>query len=271
MEFIKKLNQAVDANSSLLCVGLDPDLEKVPKLVKSLNNPLFEFNKAIIDATANLVCCFKLNSAFYEAEGANGVEQLKLTCDYIRKNTTIPILLDFKRADIGNTNFAYAKFAFSYLQADAITLNPYLGGEALGPYFDYKDKGIIILIKTSNPGSAEFQNLKLNDKALYEIVAEKAAKEWNKNGNVMAMVGATYPKELARVRQIVGDMIILSPGIGAQGGDLKLAVQAGLNGDRGLIINASRSSIYPSSGDDFAVVAGAAAIKLRNEINLYRD
>lgn len=271
MEFLRKLNAAVAKNNSLLCVGLDPVLEKLPASLQSKPYPLFEFNKAIIKVCANLVCAFKPNSAFYEASGANGIEQLKKTCEYISANyADIPIILDFKRGDIGNTNTAYAQFAFDYLQADAATLHPYQGGVALRPFFDYKHKGLFILVKTSNPGSAEFQNLKFNHQALYEVVARKMASAWNKNGNVMAVVGATYPKELANVRQIVGDMVILVPGIGAQGGDLAAAMQAGLVGDKGLIINASRASIYLSSGPDFAEAARTAAIKLRDEINKFR-
>src|SRR5687768_15900377 len=154
MTFLEKLNKAVDKNNSLLCVGLDPDPEKFPPIIKSLENSLLGFCKEIVDATKDLVCCFKPNSAFYEAEGAQGIEQLKQLCEHIRQVAAdVPILLDYKRGDIGNTNNAYAKFAFEYLGVDAITLQPYQGGEALQPFFDYQDKGIFILVKTSNPGS----------------------------------------------------------------------------------------------------------------------
>ncbi|HEX5455959.1 MAG TPA: orotidine-5'-phosphate decarboxylase [Candidatus Saccharimonadales bacterium] len=247
MDFKSKLDEAVEKNSSLVCVGLDPDPDKLPEEFKAAEKPLFEFNKSIIDATHDSVCAYKPNSAFYEALGVDGIEQLKATCDYIRENyPDIPIILDYKRGDIGNTNAKYAQFAFEYLGADAVTLQPYQGGEALQPFLEYKDKGIIILAKTSNDGSAEFQNLQTEGKPLYEHVAEKAVKEWNMNGNIGLVAGATYPEELKRIREIAGeDTIILVPGIGAQGGDLEVMLKAGLNGShKGLIINSSRGIIY---------------------------
>jgi orotidine-5'-phosphate decarboxylase len=273
MEFIKKLNQAVDANNSLLCVGLDPDLEKVPKLVRSLNNPLFEFNKEIIGATADLVCCFKLNPAFYEAYGASGVEQLKQTAEYIQTNhSNIPILLDTKRADIGNSNYGYARYAFDYVKADAITLPPYMGGESLLPFFERKEKGLFILVRTSNPGAGEFQDLLVEGVTLYEKVAQNVVDKWNTNGNCMLMVGATYPQELADLRKIAGsEMPILIAGIGAQGGEVKSAIEAGIGANRrGLVVNASRSIIYAGNDEDFADAARIEALKLRNEINKYK-
>jgi orotidine-5'-phosphate decarboxylase len=247
MDFLSKLDAAVTKNNSLVCVGLDPDMDKLPEQFKNAEKPLFGFNKAIIDATHESVCAYKPNSAFYEALGVDGIQQLKDTCDYIKSNyPEIPILLDYKRGDIGNTNAKYAQFAFEYLGVDAITLQPYQGGKALQPYFEYKDKGIFILVKTSNEGSNEFQNLQLEGKPLYEHVTETAMKSWNQNGNVMVVAGATYPEELAKIREIAGDETpILVPGIGAQGGDLEAMLKAGLNSaGKGLIINSSRAIIY---------------------------
>lgn len=268
MGFLQKLDGAIDKNNSLLCVGLDPDAAKLPSSQKSY----FEFNKAIIDATAGLVCAFKPNSAFYEAQGAAGIEQLKQTCDYIREQyPDIPIILDFKNGDIGNTNNYYAAFAFAYLDVDAITIQPYQGKAALQPFLDHTDKGIIVLCKMSNQGSGEFQDLQVNGRKLYQQVAENVAKDWNVNGNCLLVVGATYPEELARVRKLVGEMTLLVPGIGAQGGDVEATLKAGLNPDgKGLIISSSRSILYASDGEDFAEAAAAAAGRQRDEINTYR-
>jgi orotidine-5'-phosphate decarboxylase len=273
MTFVEKLERCVAANNSLLCVGLDPDVDKLPQHLKSDPQPLFTFNKAIIDATAELVCIYKPNSAFYEAHGAEGIEQLKETCEYIQKNhPEIPILLDFKRGDIGNTNKAYAKFAFEYLGVDAVTIQPYLGSEANEAFFEYKDKGIIVLCRTSNPGAAEFQDLESTGKKLYVAVAENVKNKWNKNGNCHIMVGATYPKELAEVRGIIGDgMIILVPGIGAQGGDVEATVKAGVNKEgEGIMISSSREILYASTGEDFAEASRQKAQATRDSINKYR-
>ena len=266
MDFLDKLNAAITKNKSLVCVGLDPDLDKMPQQLKQSEKPLFEFNKSIIDATHDLVCAYKPNSAFYEALGADGIEQLQDTCIYIKTEyPDIPIILDFKRGDIGNTNAKYAQFAFEYLEADSITLHSYQGGQALLPYLEYKDKGIFILAKTSNEGSGEFQNLEVGGKPLYEYVTEKAVKDWNKNGNVGLVAGATYLEELKRIREIAGeDTPILVPGIGAQDGDLEAMLRAGLNAKgKGLIINSSRGIIY---SDD----PKQAAADLKAQINQYR-
>lgn len=268
MTFREKLSASWAKNNSLLCVGLDPDHERLPA-----GRSQFEFNKAIIDATHDLVCCYKPNSAFYEALGSEGVEQLKLTCHYLQENyPDTPVLLDYKRGDIGNTNRGYAEFAFHYLKADAITLQPYQGGQALQPFFDYEDKGIFILVKTSNEGSGEFQNLVLDGRPLYEHVTETAMKSWNKNGNIMVVAGATYPKELERIRELVGqETPILVPGMGAQGGDTEAIMKAGMNENHaGLIINSSREILYASSGEDFSEAARQKAEQTRNEINKYR-
>lgn len=273
MNFAEKLAHAIKKNNSLLCVGLDPDFDKLPESIKQSAEPLFEFNRAIIDATAESVCSFKPNSAFYEAGGEKGIAQLQKTCDYIRETyPDIVIILDFKRGDIGNTNAYYAEFAFNELKVDGITIHPYMGRDANEPYLDYKDKGIFVLCRTSNPGAGEFQDLEVGGKKLYEVVAKRVSAEWNQNGNCHLVVGATYPKELAEIRAIVGDEItFLAPGIGAQGGDVEQAVQAGKNSKgEGLVFNTSRAVLYASSGSDFAEAARKKANELNNEINKYR-
>lgn len=274
MGFLQKLDAAVTQNDSLLCVGLDPDFERLPEAVKGSPTPLLDFNKAVIDATAGLACAFKPNTAFYESRGAEGIDELKKTCDYIReKYPEIPIIIDLKRADIGNTNKHYAVFAFDYLGADAITVHPWLGREAVQPFLDYKDKGIIVLCRNSNEGAGEFQDLVADGEPLYMHVAGNVAKSWNSNGNCLLVVGATYPEEMARIRAAVGDdMVLLVPGLGAQGGDAEAAIKAGRNSKgRGLIINSARAILYASSGGDFAEAARAEAAKTRDNINKYRE
>ncbi len=264
MTFQDKLDKIVKKNKSLVCVGLDSDFNKIPLGGQYL------FNKTIIEATADLVCSYKLNTAFYESIGHEGIKALKDTCDYlINKYPEIPIIIDAKRADIGNTNQGYVQFVFTYLGVDAVTVHPYLGEKAIRPFLDQKDKGIIILCKTSNPGSDEFQNLYLSHgrgqdrKLLYQIVAENVVNKWNANKNCMLVVGATYPDELRQVRKIVGDMTLLVPGIGAQGGDLETTLRAGLNSKKqGLIINSSRGIIFAKNPRD-------EAMKLKNSINKF--
>lgn len=273
MDFKKKLTARWDKSNSLLCVGLDPDMAKLPTHLQSDPTPYFTFNKAIIDATADLVCTYKPNTAFYEARGAAGIEELKRTCDYLRDQyPDIPIILDFKRGDIGNTNSQYAVFAFDYLGADAITVQSWPGREALQPFLDWKDKGIIVWCKASNPGSGEFQDLEVKGRKLYLQTAENVKNDWDTNDNCLLVVGATHPAELAEVRQLVGDgMVILVPGLGAQGGDLEATLKAGLNeAGTGLIINSSRDILYVGDGEDFADVAQAQARLVRDEINKYR-
>jgi len=256
MNFIQKLEAVVEKNQSLLCIGLDSDVDKIPQKFTDQ----FEFNKAIIDATNDIVCSYKLNTAFYEAIGYKGMLALKKTCDYLRKkHPEIPVIIDAKRADIGNTNLGYVRLIFEYLNADAVTVNPYLGEEALAPFLAKKDKGIIVLCKTSNFGAYEFQDLVLSSQyqlasikggmKLYQYVAYQVAKKWNKNKNCLLVVGATYPKELKEIREIVGDDFwILVPGVGAQGGDLQETLKSGLNSKKqGLIINLSRAVIFSSN------------------------
>lgn len=272
MTFQQKLDALITKNNSLVCVGLDSDWEKLPETVKKEEYPQFVFNKAIVNATHELVCAYKPNSAFYEYLGSEGVRQLKLTCDYIRETyPEIPIILDAKRADIGNTNSGYVKYAFEYLQADAITLHPYLGVEAIQPFLDRVDKGSIILCRTSNPGARELQDLIVDGEPLYIKIAKKAAGEWNKNGNCYLVVGATFPEELSQVRRIVGDMTLLVPGVGAQGADVERTIKAGLSSKKaGLIVNSSRGIIFASKEADFAKKAREETQKLRDSINQYR-
>lgn len=260
-------------HQKFVCVGLDPDFSLLPKAVKkvdSIEDSIVLFNLAIVDATASLVCAFKPNTAFYEAYGAEGWNALKKTCDYIKSTYPhIPIILDAKRADIESTNLGYAKMAFEYLGVDAITLHPYLGQKALQPFLDYKEKGLIILVKTSNKGSDEFQHLTTNRKPLYKYVAEQVVKKWNKHKNCGLVVGATYPAELAEVRKIAGDIPILIPGIGAQGGNIKATVQVGKSKKGGMIINSSRGVIYASNKKDFAHAAKLEVERLHQQITKY--
>jgi orotidine-5'-phosphate decarboxylase len=266
MSFNNQLNEAIDKNNSLVCVGLDPVLEKLPEEFRAKEKPFFEFNKSIIDATHDLVCAFKPNSAFYEALGAEGIGQLKETCDYIKQNYPgVPIILDAKRGDIGSTNNGYVQFAFDYLGCDAITLHPYMGQDSLQPFLDRSDKGCIVLCQTSNEGAGEFQSLETSGEKLYQTVAKAVAKKWNKNGNCLLVVGATYPQELSEVRQIVGgELVLLVPGIGAQDGSVEATLKAGLNDKgRGLIINSSRAIIYAEN-------PRKETGNLQNQINQYR-
>jgi orotidine-5'-phosphate decarboxylase len=283
MNFYDKLASMSEKNKSLVCVGLDTSFAKIPEHLKSRQYPLFDFNREIIDATAHAVCAYKPNIAFYEAasDGLVGLLQLKKTFEYVLENyPEIPLILDAKNADIGNTNEGYVSFAFDYLKADAITLHPYLGHEALSPFLDRKDKGLFILCKTSNPGAGELQDLRVAnpqsadkaDKPLYQYVAEKVAKEWNMNKNCGLVVGATYPTELEIVRHIVGDGFpLLIPGVGAQGGDVEKTVKAGVDKQGfNAIINSSRGIIYAGSGDDFAQKAAQETEKLKDTLNKFR-
>jgi len=266
MEMLKQHWQA----RRFLCVGLDTDYEKLPPVAKSnsVTQAIFDYNQAIIEATASYVCAFKPNIAFYEGYGVAGLEALSKTNEYLRHNyPEIPIILDAKRADIGNTNSGYVKEAFQVLGAHAITVHPYLGQEALQPFLDCQDFGVIVLCHTSNPGAGEFQELKVNGEALYQIVARKVSSEWNQHGNCCLVVGATYPEQLLEVRRVAPTLPLLIPGIGAQGGDLEATVRNGLtaSGD-GIIINASRSILYASNGADFQAAAAAEAAHLDQAI-----
>ena len=265
MSVIAKFNRRADAANSLLCVGLDSALERLPDRFRSAEYPQFAFNQWIIEQTHEVVSAYKPNIAFYEARGAAGLHDLALTMVYLREqHPDILTICDAKRADIGSTNLGYVAGILDHLGFDALTLNPYLGREALEPFLSRVDKGCIVLCRTSNPGAGEFQDLDVNGKPLWQIVAEQVRDQWNTHGNCMLVAGATYPDELRQIRTIVGEMTLLVPGIGAQGGDIGKTVRAGLNADgKGMIINSSRGIIF---ADD----PGSAARSLCAAINQYR-
>ena len=265
MDFAEKLLQAVRKNKSLLCLGLDPDPALMPE------TGIFEFNKAIIDSTSDIVCAYKPNLAFYEALGTEGLTALQRTVDYIPGD--IPIIGDAKRGDVGHTARAYAKALFEVLGFDAVTVNPYLGYDSIEPFMSYADKAVFILCLTSNPGAVDFQKAACSpegEKAqqpLYQLVARRA-REWNRRNNVGLVVGATYPEELREIRQLCPDMLLLIPGIGTQGGSLDWAVRYGTDSKGGsAIISSSRQILYASKGDNFAGAARRAADDLRRLIN----
>ena len=270
------------AEGKFVCVGLDSDYETIRRNSPLSSSPdsrvrwpdvsrtIVNFNKKIVEATKDLVCAYKPNLAFYVAYGDEGVAALNRTIMDIRiLAPDVPVILDAKFADIGNTNAGYAKFAFEYLGADAVTVNPYLGREALQPFLDRKDKGIFVLCRTSNPGSGEFQDyLDKGCSPLYQYVAFCVMNRWNENGNCAMVAGATYPGELGGVRLIVGDMPILIPGVGAQGGNVDTTVKEGKDSrGRGMIINSSRGIIFASSDADFAEAARRETMKLHTLIN----
>ncbi len=256
-----------------VCAGLDSNYSQLPTSVKKNSSPykaILNFNRQIVDAVSDLVCSYKIQISFYEAQGIDGLRALKETIFYIHKKyPDIPIILDAKRGDIKNSNLGYTQAVFEYLKVDAITVNPYLGKEALEPFLDYKDKGIIVLVKTSNPGGGEIQDLKVGSKGepLYLWLAERVARTWNKNGNCGVVVGATYPKQLRQVRKVVGDMPILIPGVGLQGGELEATIKEGVNSKgNGMIINSSRGIIFASTNKDFAKYARIATESLNKQI-----
>lgn len=268
----RKLLEARWASGHFVCVGLDTDFAKLPLHLRDETDrgeSVMRFNEAIIRTTAGKAGAYKLNSAFYEAEGGAGIRALQMTIQFIGEVAPgVPVILDAKRADIGNTNDAYVKFAFDYCGADAVTVHPYLGREALKPFLERAEKGIIVLCRTSNPGAGEFQDLKINgSEPLFLHVARKVYVDWNKHGNCGLVVGATYPDELKLVRENVGDLPLLIPGIGKQGGDLKLAVTNGRNSaNTGFVLNSSSGIIYASKGEDFAEKAGEELDKLNAQI-----
>jgi orotidine-5'-phosphate decarboxylase len=269
-QFIEQLERAWDVNGSLVCVGLDPEIERFPPQVVGQPSPIFQFNKAIIDATADLVCAYKPQFAHYAAYEAE--DQLERTIDYIQSTYPgIPVILDSKRGDVGNTAERYAIEAFERYHADAVTVSPYLGGDSMEPFLKHEDKGVIILCRTSNPGAGDLQDLQVGGRRLFHVVADLAARRWNTRGNCALVVGATYPRELAEVREIVGNMPLLVPGVGAQGGDVAQAVQSGQTAaGAGLVISSSRGILYASSGEDFVSAARQATLKLRDQINASR-
>ncbi|RJG03862.1 orotidine-5'-phosphate decarboxylase [Noviherbaspirillum sedimenti] len=270
--FIDKLSAAWTANDSLLCVGLDPDMEKLPEQLQWEPNAVYTFCKEIIDATADLACAFKPQIAYFAALRAE--EQLEAICTYLHENYPhIPIVLDAKRGDIGNTAEQYAREAFERYRADAVTVNPYMGFDSVAPYLEWKERSAIILCRTSNPGGSDLQFLKVDGQPLYQHVARLVADKWNTNGQCGLVVGATFPHELEQVRQIVGDMPLLVPGIGAQGGDIPATVAAGRTAaGSGMMINSSRAILYakPAAGENYAQAARRVAQETRDAINRAR-
>ncbi len=278
------------AEGKFVCVGLDPDIAKIPEFFQNDHGELLDLSAEchavrsycceIIDATKDVAAAYKPNAAFFEVLGHKGHMVLAQVIAHIKKTAPdAPVIYDAKRGDIGNTNECYARDAFVNLKADAITVHPYLGRGAMKPFLDFTDKGIIVLCRTSNPGAGEFQDMNVvvhHDmhlpEKMFKLVAQNVAAYWNQHGNCALVVGATYPEELAEIRNIVRDMPILIPGIGAQGGDIEKAVLAGRDSqNEGMIINASRSILFASSGKDFAEAARKETIRLNEEINQYRN
>jgi len=261
--FKRKLRESAERNNSLLCIGLDPDPEKLPAGVT-----VAQFNRAIINATSDLVCAYKPNLAFYEANGLEGLRALEDTIAAVPPG--IPIIGDAKRGDIGNTARHYARALFDSFGFDAATLSPYLGFDSIEPFIAYANKETFLLCRTSNPSAKDFQDLMIQGQPLYEHVAFKAL-EWNVHGNIGLVVGATYPQELARIRQLCPAMCLLIPGVGTQGGDVEAVVRYGIDtSGMNAVINVSRAVLYASTASDFAEAARLTARKLRDEINLFR-
>ena len=277
MHFMTALEAAWQQRNSLLCVGLDPDPAKFPVHLQGRPDAILEFCKAIVDATADLVCCFKPQIAYFAAHRAE--DQLEALIQHIHAaHPDTPVILDAKRGDIGSTAEQYAIEAFERFKADAITVNPYMGRDSVDPYLAYPDKGVILLCRTSNPGGSDLQFLEVETPhgrmKLYEHVARTVAEDWNASGNCGLVVGATFPAEIARVRELTGDMPLLVPGIGAQGGDIAATLAAGRTAKgAGLMINSSRAVLYAGVKDGeegFAAAARRVALETRDAINVQR-
>ncbi|HRV76520.1 MAG TPA: orotidine-5'-phosphate decarboxylase [Thauera sp.] len=274
MHFMTALRAAWQQRDSLLCVGLDPDPAKFPAHLQGRPDAILAFCTQIVDATADLVCCFKPQIAYFAAHRAE--DQLEALIEHIHAaHPDTPVILDAKRGDIGSTAEQYAIEAFERFKADAITVNPYMGRDSVDPYLAWPDKGVILLCRTSNPGGSDLQFLEVDTPhgrmKLYEHVARTVADDWNASGNCALVVGATFPAEIARVRELVGDMPLLVPGIGAQGGDIAATLAAGrtANGS-GLMINSSRAVLYAGKGEDFAQAARRVAQETRDAVNVHR-
>ncbi|MEY3575878.1 MAG: orotidine-5-phosphate decarboxylase [Actinomycetota bacterium] len=266
--FTERLRAAWTTSSSLVCVGLDPDPSRFPTAVGRDAGAIEAFCRTIVDATGDLVCAFKPQIAYFAAHGAESA--LERICEHIRRNhPQVVLILDAKRGDIGDTAEMYAREAFDRYGADAVTVNPWLGTDSLEPFFARRDRGVFVLCRTSNHGSAELQAVRdASGDALYETVARRAATDWAKRASVGLVVGATQPDELRRVREIVGDLPLLVPGVGAQGGSAAAVVRHGATRDgTGLVVNSSRAVLYASSGDDYANAARRAVLELREELN----
>ncbi|AFZ83590.1 orotidine-5'-phosphate decarboxylase [Candidatus Kinetoplastibacterium blastocrithidii TCC012E] len=273
MNFIKKIKNSCDRNNSLLQVSLDPDPKQFPKELSTNKRSILEFCKGIIEATAEYISSIKIQIAYFSAYRAE--DELEEICSYIRNNYPyLPIILDSKRGDIGNTSEKYAIEAFDRYKADALTVNPFMGLDSIEPYLEWKDRGVLVLCRTSNPGGSDFQSLKMiNGTPLYLHIAQVVSKEWNTNSQFGLVAGATFPKELSIIRKAIGeDMPLLIPGIGAQGGDIYSTVVSGTNSNcSGAMISSSRSIIYASNNDNWREASSTAAKKFMNDINLSRN
>ena len=275
MNFIQQLHAAERLNNSLLCVGLDPEPAKFPGAWKGDAGRIFDFCAAIVDATKDLVIAFKPQIAYFAAHGAEAQLE-RLMADIKRVAPNVPVILDAKRGDIGSTAEQYAREAFVRYQADAVTLSPFMGFDSIEPYLRYPDKGAILLCRTSNPGGDDWQNQRLADvpgtPRLYEHLARLAQSQWNRNGQLGLVVGATYPAEIERVRELAPTLPLLIPGVGAQGGDAEATVKAGWRGDAAqttgsIIVSSSRAVLYASAGEDFAAAARRVALQTRDLLN----
>lgn len=261
----QELFDQIKKKESFLCVGLDTDINKIPKHLLDSEDPVFEFNKHIIDATKDFAVAYKPNTAFYEAQGASGWKSLEKTINYIPKD--IFTIADAKRGDIGNTSGMYAQAFFDYMQFDSVTVAPYMGSDSVKPFLDFEHKWVILLAVTSNEGGKDFQFLQVDDNALYEHVLS-TSKKWGTEENMMYVVGATRPEYLQSIRNIIPDHFLLIPGVGAQGGDLNAVCKYGMNDSCGLLINSSRGIIFADNGVDFATAAGKEAEKLQKEMSV---
>jgi orotidine-5'-phosphate decarboxylase len=279
MNFIDQLAHAQRQNDSLLCVGLDPEPSRFPGAWKGQSDRIYDFCAAIVDASKDLVCAFKPQIAYFAAHRAE--DQLERLMAHMRRVAPhVPVILDAKRGDIGSTAEQYAREAFDRYQADAVTLSPFMGFDTMEPFLKYPGKGVILLCRTSNPGGSDLQNLRLADVAgqprVYEHIARQAQGPWNTNGQMGLVVGATFPEEIARVRELAPTLPLLIPGVGAQGGDAVATVKAGLRTDEGgritgsIIVNSSRAVLYASGGDDFASAARRVALETRLALNQAR-
>lgn len=269
MQFVEMLKARWSAADTLLCVGLDPDPVRFPARILRSPDSIYLFCKTIVDATAEFACAFKPQIAYFASAGAE--DALQRLIAYIRAaHPAIPVILDAKRGDMASTAQHYAREVFERYNAHAVTLSPYLGFDSIEPYLAYTDRGVFLLCRTSNPGGDDLQMLQVDGERLYERIARLAV-GWNHGGQLGLVVGATYPRELARVRALVGEMPLLVPGIGAQGGDVEGSVKAGQTADgAGIVVNSSRAIIYASAADNFAEAAGLAAHQARDDINRYR-
>ena len=261
-----QLLEQIKQKQSFLCVGLDTDINKIPQELLAMEDPIFEFNKQIINETAKYAVAYKPNTAFYEVYGTKGWMSLERTIQYIHNNfPEIFVIADAKRGDIGNTSANYAKAFFNTLKADALTVAPYMGKDSVEPFLNFEDKWVVLLALTSNAGSKDFQYLSVGDKMLHQQVLQTAT-TWADSEKMMFVVGATHPEELGEIRKMLPDYFFLVPGVGAQGGDLQAVAKNGLNNECGLLVNSSRGIIYASNGSDFAIRAGEKAKELQEQM-----